>query len=84
MGASTCSKPTTRHTKDFFASPALSLSLAGVFRDTDAAAATNNEVEEGDEGNGGAGEGPSRSDDDFDGGGDNDQQIREMEAYFLG
>ncbi|THU58656.1 hypothetical protein C4D60_Mb03t16660 [Musa balbisiana] len=41
--------------KDFFASPALSLSLAGVFRNNAAAAAA--EVEEGDEGSGGGGQG---------------------------
>ncbi|XP_039049738.1 homeobox-leucine zipper protein GLABRA 2-like isoform X2 [Hibiscus syriacus] len=48
-------------TKDFFASPALSLSLAGIFRDTGAtaAAAASMEVEEGDEGSGGGGEGES-------------------------
>ncbi|XP_021298731.1 homeobox-leucine zipper protein GLABRA 2 [Herrania umbratica] len=47
-------------TKDFFASPALSLSLAGIFRDAGAAAAAaaaNMEVEEGDEGSGGGGSG---------------------------
>ncbi|XVE88882.1 hypothetical protein DITRI_Ditri19aG0104300 [Diplodiscus trichospermus] len=40
-------------TKDFFASPALSLSLAGIFRDGGGAAAASLEVEEGDEGSGG-------------------------------
>ncbi|XP_022714992.1 homeobox-leucine zipper protein GLABRA 2-like [Durio zibethinus] len=42
-------------TKDFFASPALSLSLAGIFREAGAAAAAaaSVEVEEGDEGSGG-------------------------------
>ncbi|KAE8656974.1 Homeobox-leucine zipper protein ROC9 [Hibiscus syriacus] len=46
-------------TKDFFASPALSLSLAGIFRDAGATAeaAASMEVEEGDEGSGGGGEG---------------------------
>ncbi|XAR50650.1 hypothetical protein NMG60_11005026 [Bertholletia excelsa] len=50
--------PPTSRTKDFFASPALSLSLAGIFRDgtaAAAAAAANVEVEEGDEGSGGGG-----------------------------
>ncbi|XP_020098514.1 homeobox-leucine zipper protein GLABRA 2 isoform X2 [Ananas comosus] len=41
------------HTKNYFASPALSLSLAGVFRNAGAVAAA--EVEEGDEGSGGGG-----------------------------
>ncbi|KAJ7963018.1 Homeobox leucine zipper protein [Quillaja saponaria] len=77
--------PPTSHTKDFFASPALSLSLAGIFRHAEAAAAAeaaNMEVEEGDEGSGGRREdtveissensGPvrSRSDDDFEGEGE--------------
>ncbi|KAE8736122.1 Homeobox-leucine zipper protein GLABRA 2 [Hibiscus syriacus] len=46
-------------TKDLFASPALSLSLAGIFRDAGATAteAASLEVEEGDEGSGGGGEG---------------------------
>ncbi|KAK9282460.1 hypothetical protein L1049_005378 [Liquidambar formosana] len=81
MGVDMSNPPTSR-TKDFFASPALSLSLAGIFRDAGATAATNMEVEEGDEGsNGGGGgrrddtveissenSGParSRSDDEFD------------------
>ncbi|KAI9107795.1 hypothetical protein K1719_021131 [Acacia pycnantha] len=55
--------PSSSHTKDFFASPALSLSLAGIFRHAgDAAAAAGAatssrevEVEEGDEGSGGGG-----------------------------
>jgi homeobox-leucine zipper protein len=50
-------RPPNSRTKDFFASPALSLSLAGIFRDgaAAAAAAANMEVEEGDEGSGGGG-----------------------------
>ncbi|XVF26774.1 hypothetical protein REPUB_Repub14bG0047500 [Reevesia pubescens] len=52
-------------TKDFFASPALSLSLAGIFRDAGAtAAATSMEVEEGDEGSGGGGSGNNNKRDD--------------------
>ncbi|KAI4329239.1 hypothetical protein L6164_021527 [Bauhinia variegata] len=53
--------PPTSHTKDFFASPALSLSLAGIFRHAGAAVPTtsvataNMSVEEGDEGSGGGG-----------------------------
>lgn len=49
--------PPTSRTKDFFASPALSLSLAGIFRDAGAAAAASAsmDVEEGDEGSGGGG-----------------------------
>ncbi|XWS11935.1 hypothetical protein CRYUN_Cryun37aG0048100 [Craigia yunnanensis] len=50
-------------TKDFFASPALSLSLAGIFRDagaTQAAAAASVEVEEGDEGSGRGGGGSGK------------------------
>ncbi|PKI67859.1 hypothetical protein CRG98_011758, partial [Punica granatum] len=55
--------PPSSRTKDFFASPALSLSLAGIFRDAGAAAASRaesgggggTEVEEGDEGSGGGG-----------------------------
>ncbi|XP_052107621.1 homeobox-leucine zipper protein GLABRA 2 [Arachis duranensis] len=49
------------HAKDFFASPALSLSLAGIFRHAGVAAAegeaatSNMEVEDGDEGSGGGG-----------------------------
>ncbi|KAF8025594.1 hypothetical protein BT93_F2435 [Corymbia citriodora subsp. variegata] len=81
--------PPTSRTKDFFASPALSLSLAGIFRDAGAAAAASAsmDVEEGDEGSGGGGRredtveissetsGParSRSDDEFDPDGDNDE-----------
>ncbi|XP_030525233.1 homeobox-leucine zipper protein GLABRA 2 [Rhodamnia argentea] len=52
--------PPTSRTKDFFASPALSLSLAGIFRDAGAAAASASasmDVEEGDEGSGGGGAG---------------------------
>ncbi|XWS16330.1 hypothetical protein CRYUN_Cryun34aG0075800 [Craigia yunnanensis] len=51
-------------TKDFFASPALSLSLAGIFRDAGAAAAAaaaSMEVEDGDEGSGGGGGGEEGS-----------------------
>ncbi|KAJ4718106.1 Homeobox-leucine zipper protein like [Melia azedarach] len=57
MGVDMSNNPSTSRTKDFFASPALSLSLAGIFRDAGAAAAAaaNNEVEEGDEGSGGGG-----------------------------
>lgn len=55
-------------TKDFFASPALSLSLAGIFRDAGATAAAptasaSMEVEEGDEGSGGGGGSGSKKDD---------------------
>ncbi|KAL3528745.1 hypothetical protein ACH5RR_008067 [Cinchona calisaya] len=46
--------PPTSQTKDFFPSPALSLSLAGIFRGG-AATANVEEVEEGDEGSGGGG-----------------------------
>ncbi|KAL9460533.1 hypothetical protein AB3S75_003689 [Citrus x aurantiifolia] len=52
--------PPTSRTKDFFASPALSLSLAGIFRGAGASAAANDEVEEGYEGSGGAGGGSKR------------------------
>ncbi|XP_038717571.1 homeobox-leucine zipper protein GLABRA 2-like isoform X2 [Tripterygium wilfordii] len=47
--------PPTSRTKDFFASPALSLSLAGIFRDARAneAVPASSEVEEGEEGSGG-------------------------------
>ncbi|XP_030457727.1 homeobox-leucine zipper protein GLABRA 2 [Syzygium oleosum] len=56
--------PPTSRTKDFFASPALSLSLAGIFRDAGAAAAASAsmDVEEGDEGSGGGGGGGRRED----------------------
>ncbi|CAK7356706.1 unnamed protein product [Dovyalis caffra] len=52
------SNPPNSHIKDFFASPALSLSLAGIFRGANvgtaaAAASVEVEVEEGDEGSGG-------------------------------
>ncbi|KAG4972557.1 hypothetical protein JHK84_038636 [Glycine max] len=74
--------PPTSHAKDLFASPALSLSLAGIFRHAGVAAADEaaTSVEEGEEGSGGAAErleeissensGPtrSRSEDDFEGG----------------
>ncbi|KAM0956752.1 hypothetical protein ACFX13_025593 [Malus domestica] len=53
MGVDMSNNPPTSRTKDFFASPALSLSLAGIFRD--AGAAASREVEEGDEGSGGGG-----------------------------
>ncbi|XAR67704.1 hypothetical protein NMG60_11002579 [Bertholletia excelsa] len=88
MGQVDMSKPpATSRTKDFFASPALSLSLAGIFRDGAAAAgeAANMEVEEGEEGSGGGGRegtveissensGParSRSDEDLDDDGEGD------------
>ncbi|KAK1575086.1 hypothetical protein Q3G72_002450 [Acer saccharum] len=55
MGVDMSNNPPTSHTKDFFASPALSLSLAGIFRDAGTPVATNMEVEEGDEGSGGGG-----------------------------
>ncbi|KAA8540403.1 hypothetical protein F0562_024678 [Nyssa sinensis] len=87
MGVDMSNPPNSR-TKDFFASPALSLSLAGIFRDGAAAAAAagNMEVEEGDEGSGGgsrrdetveissenSGAARSRSDDDFEGEGEHD------------
>ncbi|GFZ08062.1 GDSL-like Lipase/Acylhydrolase superfamily protein [Actinidia rufa] len=86
MGVDMSNPPASR-TKDYFASPALSLSLAGIFRDG-AAAAANMEVEEGDEGSGGgagrreetveissenSGHARSRSvEEDFDGDGEND------------
>ncbi|KAJ9190203.1 hypothetical protein P3X46_001430 [Hevea brasiliensis] len=56
MGVVDMSNPPTSHTKDFFASPALSLSLAGIFRSANAAEAAEApamEVEEGEEGSGG-------------------------------
>ncbi|GAV64461.1 Homeobox domain-containing protein/START domain-containing protein [Cephalotus follicularis] len=87
MGVNMANQPSSR-TKDFFASPALSLSLAGIFRDAGTAAASpaeNMEVEEGDEGSVGrrdetveissenSGPARSRSEEDFDGeGGDDD------------
>ncbi|KAJ0007714.1 hypothetical protein Pint_29739 [Pistacia integerrima] len=58
MGVDMSNNPPTSRTKDFFASPALSLSLAGIFRDAGAAASpanTHDQVEEGDEGSGGGG-----------------------------
>ncbi|KAA8541783.1 hypothetical protein F0562_022935 [Nyssa sinensis] len=58
MGVDMSNPPNSR-TKDFFASPALSLSLAGIFRDgataAAAAAAANMDVEEGDEESGAGG-----------------------------
>ncbi|XP_057967176.1 homeobox-leucine zipper protein GLABRA 2 [Malania oleifera] len=60
MGVDMSNPTPDSRTKDFFASPALSLSLAGIFRDAGAAAAaaaTSTEVEEGDEGSGGGGGG---------------------------
>ncbi|XP_041015680.1 homeobox-leucine zipper protein GLABRA 2 [Juglans microcarpa x Juglans regia] len=85
MGVDMSNNPPTSRTKDFFVSPALSLSLAGIFRDAGAAAASV-DVEEGDEGSGGGGQredtaeissensGPlrSRSEDDLDGEGEQD------------
>ncbi|BBG98977.1 HD-ZIP IV family of homeobox-leucine zipper protein with lipid-binding START domain [Prunus dulcis] len=55
MGVDMSNNPPTSRTKDFFASPALSLSLAGIFRDAGETAAASREVEDGDEGSGGAG-----------------------------
>ncbi|KAK6914877.1 Homeobox domain [Dillenia turbinata] len=85
MGVDMSNPPTSR-TKDFFASPALSLSLAGIFRDAGGATAAGSaDVEEGDEGSGGgrrdetveissenSGPARSRSDDEFDGEQDDD------------
>ncbi|XP_057542405.1 homeobox-leucine zipper protein GLABRA 2 isoform X2 [Amaranthus tricolor] len=45
--------PNSQFSKDFFSSPALSLSLAGIFRGAEAAAARIVDVEEGEEGSGG-------------------------------
>ncbi|XP_021627145.1 homeobox-leucine zipper protein GLABRA 2 isoform X2 [Manihot esculenta] len=56
-GVEMSTTPTSR-TKDFFASPTLSLSLAGIFRHANAAGAAEvlaMEVEEGEEGSGGGG-----------------------------
>ncbi|KAL5824695.1 hypothetical protein ACOSQ3_020758 [Xanthoceras sorbifolium] len=61
MGVDMSNNPPTSRTKDFFASPALSLSLAGIFRDAGKAAAVSMEVEEGDEGSGGGGGGGGSS-----------------------
>ncbi|GKV27039.1 hypothetical protein SLEP1_g36246 [Rubroshorea leprosula] len=90
MGVVDMSNPPT---KDFFASPALSLSLAGIFRDAGAAAAAeptpSMEVEEGDEGSGGkrdetveissenSGPARSRSEDEFDGGDDDEEDDKD-------
>ncbi|KAI4387015.1 hypothetical protein MLD38_004882 [Melastoma candidum] len=88
MGVDMSNNPPTSRTKDFFASPALSLSLAGIFRDAGATAATPSaEVEEGDEGSGGgkrddtveissenSGAVRSRSEDEFDPDGDQDEE----------
>ncbi|GMH15971.1 hypothetical protein Nepgr_017812 [Nepenthes gracilis] len=65
MGVDMSNPPPNSHpTKDFFASPALSLSLAGIFRGAGAAAAAS--AEEGDEGSiGGGGGGRGRRDDTF-------------------
>ncbi|KAG6727877.1 hypothetical protein I3842_02G145700 [Carya illinoinensis] len=85
MGVDMSNNPPTSRTKDFFVSPALSLSLAGIFRDAGAAAG-NMEVEEGDEGSGGGGQREdtaeissensgllrSRSEDDLEGEGEHD------------
>ncbi|KAJ4832066.1 Homeobox-leucine zipper protein GLABRA 2 [Turnera subulata] len=60
MGVVDMSNPPTSRTKDFFASPALSLSLAGIFRGANVAgeaAAASMVVEEGEEGSGGGGGG---------------------------
>ncbi|KAE7997460.1 hypothetical protein FH972_002096 [Carpinus fangiana] len=87
MGVDMSNNPPTSRTKDFFVAPALSLSLAGIFRDAGATTAASMEVEEGDEGSGGGGQredtadissensGPlrSRSDDEFEGEGDPDE-----------
>ncbi|KAL5575171.1 hypothetical protein UlMin_016870 [Ulmus minor] len=88
MGVDMSNTPPNSRTKDYFASPALSLSLAGIFREhggtAAAAEAANMEVEEGDEGSGGrkddtveissenSGPARSRSDDEFDGEGEPD------------
>ncbi|BAT91609.1 hypothetical protein LR48_Vigan05g211700 [Vigna angularis] len=89
MGADMSNNPPpTSHAKDFFASPALSLSLAGIFRHAgvaaEAEAATSNmEVEEWEDGSGGGerleeisseNSGPtrSRSEDDFEGEGEHE------------
>ncbi|XP_043724560.1 homeobox-leucine zipper protein GLABRA 2 [Telopea speciosissima] len=80
MGLDMSNNHPTSRTKDFFASPALSLTLAGVFRDAGTpAGARSPEVEEGDEESGGGGggrdemveissenTGPGRSDEDGD------------------
>ncbi|XP_050232565.1 homeobox-leucine zipper protein GLABRA 2 [Mercurialis annua] len=57
MGVNMSNNPPSSRTKDFFASPALSLSLAGIFRGANAAgpATLAAEVEEGEEGSGGGG-----------------------------
>ncbi|XP_061948112.1 homeobox-leucine zipper protein GLABRA 2-like isoform X2 [Populus nigra] len=84
------SNPPNSHIKDFFASPALSLSLAGIFRGANVGngeAAASMEVEEGEEGSGGGrreetveisseNSGPmrSKSDDDFEGEGEHDHE----------
>ncbi|XP_061359335.1 homeobox-leucine zipper protein GLABRA 2-like [Gastrolobium bilobum] len=90
MGADMSNNPPpTSHAKDFFASPALSLSLAGIFRHAGVAAEAEvgTSVEEGDEGSGGGerrddtveisseNSGPtrSRSEDDFEGEGEHDE-----------
>ncbi|KAI4381920.1 hypothetical protein MLD38_007938 [Melastoma candidum] len=88
MGVDMSNNPPTSRTKDFFASPALSLSLAGIFRDAGGTAATPSaEVEEGDEGSGGgkrddtveissenSGAARSRSEDEFNPDGDQDEE----------
>ncbi|KAF8400808.1 hypothetical protein HHK36_014110 [Tetracentron sinense] len=87
MGVDMSNPPTSR-TKDFFATPALSLTLAGVFRDAGATAAASMEVEEGDEESGGGcreetveisseNTGPGRSDDDGDADGLQDEDGEE-------
>uniref|UniRef100_A0A2P2LIQ7 Homeobox-leucine zipper protein GLABRA 2-like n=1 Tax=Rhizophora mucronata TaxID=61149 RepID=A0A2P2LIQ7_RHIMU len=57
MGVDMSNNPPTSRTKDFFASPALSLSLAGIFRAANVVPgeAASVEVEDGDEGSGGGG-----------------------------
>ncbi|GAB4850213.1 Homeobox-leucine zipper protein GLABRA 2 [Ancistrocladus abbreviatus] len=82
MGVDMSNPPPNSHpTKDFFPSPALSLSLAGIFRGAEARPAADAEAEEGEEGSVGGGRGRreetveissensgparSRSDDDF-------------------
>ncbi|WCJ40787.1 Homeobox-leucine zipper protein GLABRA 2 [Euphorbia peplus] len=87
-GVDMSNPPPSSHTKDFFASPALSLSLAGIFRGANNAAAEAErsaavEVEEGEEGSGGgtvevssenSGAVRSRSDDELEGEGEHDEE----------
>ncbi|CAA2974534.1 homeobox-leucine zipper protein GLABRA 2 [Olea europaea var. sylvestris] len=89
MGVVDMSNPPSSHTKDFLATPALSLSLAGIFRDVRATAATAVEVEGRDGESGGYGgkredtveissenSGPtkSRSEDDYEAEGEHDDE----------